>query len=67
MLKMLFFLAAFVFFIFITMLMIQQENYEAALLSMLLFTIAGVMFGHYKDKWMNIKLVEDEEPELAEE
>lgn len=66
-LKMLFFLVAFVAFIFLAILMTQKENYEAAMMSMLLFTICAIMFGHYKEKWIEIELVEDKEPELAEE
>lgn len=66
-LKMLFFLVAFVLFLFVTVLMIQQENYEAAMLSMLLFTITAILFGHYKEKWIDIELAEDKELELAEE
>lgn len=59
-LKMLFFLVAFVLFIFVCIYMIQHENYEAAVLSMLLFTGSAIMFGHYKDEWINVKLSVDE-------
>lgn len=66
-LKMLFFLVAFILFIFVCMCMIQQENYEAAMLSMLLFVIAAMMFGHYKDEWISVKLGDEQETEVIED
>ena len=59
-LKMLFFLVAFILFIFVCIYMIQHENYEAAMLSLLLFTTSAILFGHYKDEWTNVKLGVDE-------
>ena len=49
------------------MCMIQQENYEAAMLSMLLFVIAAMMFGHYKDEWISVKLGDEQETEAIED
>lgn len=66
-LKMLFFLVAFVLFIFVCIYMIQHENYDAAFLSMLLFTIAAMMFGHYKQEWIDVKLGDEQETEAIED
>lgn len=66
-LKMLFFLLMFVFFVFLCLLMVQHENYEASFLSMLLFIISAMMYSHYQEQWRAIKLVEDEDVETVEE
>ena len=44
----------FLVFVFITLLMAQKNNFEASLLSMLLFVACGMMFGHFKDKWVKL-------------
>lgn len=65
MLKMLFFLVMFILFVFICLVMIQRENYEAVFLSMLLFVLSAMMFSHYKEQWISIRLVEDEQEDAV--
>lgn len=65
MLKMLFFLVMFILFVFICLVMVQRENYEASFLSMLLFVLSAMMFGHYKEQWISIRLVEDEQEDAV--
>lgn len=66
-LKMLFFLVMFIMFVFVCLVMVQRENYEASFLSMLLFVLSAVMFSHYKEQWISIRLVEDEEEDVVTE
>lgn len=65
MLKMLFFLVMFILFVFVCLVMVQRENYEASFLSMLLFILSAMMFSHYKEQWISIRLVEDEQEDAV--
>ena len=67
MLKMLFFLVMFILFVFVCLVMVQRENYEASFLSMLLFILSAMMFSHYKEQWISIRLVEDEQEDAVTE
>lgn len=66
-LKMLFFLVMFILFVFVCLVMAQRENYEMSFLSMLLFVLSAMMFSHYKEQWISIKLVEDEQEDAVTE
>lgn len=66
-LKMVFFLVMFIMFVFVCLLMIQRENYEASFLFMLLFILSAMMFSHYKEQWTGIRLVEDEQEDTVTE
>lgn len=66
-LKMLFFLVMFILFVFVCLVMIQRENYEASFLFMLLFILSAMMFSHYKEQWISIRLVEDEQEDAVTE
>ena len=67
MLKMLFFLVMFIMFVFVCLVMIQRENYEELFLSMLLFILSAMMFNHYKEQWISIRLIEDEQEDAVVE
>lgn len=65
MLKMLFFLVMFILFVFVCLVMVQRENYEVSFLFMLLFILSAMMFSHYKEQWISIRLVEDEQEDAV--
>lgn len=65
MLKMLFFLVMFILFVFVCLVMVQRENYEESFLFMLLFILSAMMFSHYKEQWISIRLIEDEQEDAV--
>lgn len=60
-LKMVITIVLFLFFLWLCILMIQQANYEAALLSMFLFLIAAIAFSVYKEQYIALEDDEDED------
>lgn len=59
--KMMVTIIIFLFFLWLCILMIQKANYEAALLSMLLFLIAAIAFSVYKEQYVALEDDEDED------
>lgn len=60
-LKMVVSITIFLFFIWLSLIMIQKENYEAAFLSMLLMLVGAISFSIYKEQYIALEDDEDEE------
>lgn len=58
---MVFYIVAFIVFFWLVIVKANEGNYDAALLSMLLMTISGIMFGHWKQEYIYIGKEDDKQ------